>query len=291
MGHTGPSQPVTALMATEPTYGLIRSAAKPPPEELADLHWQNGITYEPEGCLSGITQDPCAPTDVDYLTGPSPVDWVPYGLTYALNCTTFSYRAERVARTNRGLRMDQERQLGFELWTGSLASLSTLPDASPWPNTWLADSADTAYQLLSGAALSPADALACLEGYLGSHNGGQEGMIHMSPHAFTYFAKDNMLKEVDGIWRTNLGHVVVASPGYPGTGPDGTVGDNNVWVYATDMVRVWLGPIQDEDPQDSTDREQNNMQTLSWRVGLAEWERCRHAAAQLAIPYCEGETT
>lgn len=311
MGHTGPSQVVSAPMAAQPIYGLRRSAAKPSRDELlgpsgmadattpgtgpasrARPYWTNGITYEPEGCQKGQTLDPCDPATTTYPDHPAVVEWFPYGLQVTEKCSTFSYRDDRIARINRLMEMDTERQLGHELWTGAVAETHDLTaPGAPWPNTWLAD--PSSVEELSAGALTPEDALGCLESYLNSHNGGQQGMIHATPHAAVHWFKSYLVMRdpADGLLKTPLGTIVVVSPGYPGTDPEGATGTGNVWAYATDMVRVWLDAVEPYDLEHTIDRAQNTVQTQADRMGLAEWQRCRHAGVQINITPCIGEVS
>jgi hypothetical protein len=285
MARTGPSQVVSTPMAAAPLNGLIKSSIKPPPDELAEGHWRNGIMYEPEGCQYGQTLETCEPASTVYPPHPAIAEWVPYGIQVTERCSTFSYREERIARVERLMNMDTERQLGREFWSGEVAQ------SASWPNTWLNNVADVV-ELTSGA-ITPEDALGCLENYLQSHNGGQQGMIHATAHTAVHWFKSYLVMKdpADGLLKTPLGTIVVVSPSYPGTDPSGVTGNGNVWSYCTDLVRVWLSKPESYDLEHTIDRANNTVQTQSDRHGLAEFQKCRHAGVQININPCTGESS
>lgn len=283
MGFTGGGQVVQAPRAKAPTQGLLASAASPEPQDLVDGHWKNGIAYQPRGCAQGQSIDVCdISTELGRTTNPNAVEWLPYGLIARYVCTTFSYREDREEIVRDLLIMDTERQIAAELWTGDLSN------ASGSPNTWLADSHNVVE--LTASAVGLVHGLACLDNYLLRHNGGQQGMIHCTGQVFDHWASFRLFRWVGNTVLSPLGNLVVASPGYPGTDPSGAIDDNNVWAYATDMVRVWLDDqIEVIDPIIGTNRQDNDIESTATRVGLAEWENCRHAGVQLAITLCGDE--
>lgn len=282
----GPRTPVNPPMAGAPRFGLLASASPAPRDEGA--RWTTGIAYEPEGCVEGATLDPCEPTNISASTKPGIVEWEPYILTVTEECSVFSSREERAERVRRLLTMDTERQLGAELWDGGIGSTALLSDGStPWPNTWLANVADVDILSESGP-VGLVHGLACLEQYLASNNGGQQGMIHATAQTLTHWASFSLLRREGNRILTFLDTVVVVSPGYSGNNPDGAIGDDNVWAYATDMVTVRLTPIDVPAEDEFTiDRENNTIGVTAARMALAEWERCRHAGVRLAMDLCD----
>lgn len=278
--------PVTAPLAAPPKFGLLASI---PPENSGDQRWftpDSVVAYSPEGCNEGQTLDPCDPADLTDDARPNVVEWHPYILQASERCSTVSGVEENQARVTRLLQMDTERQLGLELWDGNVADAATLPvSGDPWPNTWLANVADVDI-LTEDGPVGLVHGLACLEQYLAQNNGGQQGAIHATAQVVTHWESFRLLRREGNKILTFKDTLVIPSPGYTGTDPNGNVGDNNIWAYATDMPRIWLGPIKSFDLEGSVDRLQNTAVFRAFRPALVEWQRCRHAGVRLAVQQC-----
>lgn len=287
-------QNVAAIPANAPNNGLLATS----PYVIRDTSPQEwmagGITYRPEGCQEGTPEIPCVDdADNDFSTTPSTppdsVSWKPFDLTVSEPCTTFGNATaggevdpDLRARAERLLSMDTERQIGDELWTGTLAQRAIVGDAD-FPNIWLADVANVDILTESGP-VTLTHGLACLQEYLNTHNGGQPGMIHTTAQVATHWESFRLLRREGNKLLTLQDNLVVTSPGYTGSSPDGTVGSNNIWAYATDMVRIYLGPIRTNLVMD---RLQNDLEVKAQRPAIAEWQRCRHAGVRLAVEACD----
>lgn len=129
--------------------------------------------------------------------------------------------------------------------------------------------------------------LACLEQYLASNNGGQQGMIHATPQVVTHWASFRLLRREGNRILTFHDTIIVPSPGYSGNNPNGSIADDDVWAYATDMITVRLGEVQTFDLEDTVDRDNNTIQTIAQRRALADWQRCRHGGIRLAVDLCD----
>lgn len=282
MATTGP-ETISAPLAQAPRYGLLASI--PPMSTRLPL---DGITYVPEGCAEGQTRNPCDVADRNVPARREAVEWRPYTISVFDKCSTFSgfTEAEYDARIIRLLNMDTERQLGRELWTGELASLADDQLGNPWPNTWLADVTNVDILSESGP-VGFVHALACLEQYAAENNGGQQAVIHATVQTIVHWEAFNLLRREGNKILTFQDNLVIQSPGYPGTSPDGAVGDNNIWAYVTDMPRIHLGPIQSYSYKDQVDRENNEVVYEASRLAVVEWERCRHAGVRLAMSVCD----
>lgn len=287
--------PVPAPPAEAPRFGLLASV-DPNPDNSA-FRWQTGITYAPEGCSDGeVLTDLCDPADLASQTKPDTVTWYPYTLKVEETCTVASSAsndeaiAETRARVERLLNQSTETLIGSELWSGAYAQSGTIPGtATDLPNVWLADVANVDILTESGP-VGFVHALACLEQYLADNNGGKQGMIHATPQIVTHWESFRLLRREGNRILTFKDTIVVPSPGYAGTSPDGTIGDNNIWAYATDKIRIWL----ERDPRitafpsiSSIDRLQNTTTIVAQRLALAEWERCRHAGVRIAASVCD----
>lgn len=271
--------------------GLIVSANRP----TAPDRWENGITYEPE-CV-GDDPDPHAIEcggETFGTTGQDPsavVEWDAYGLHKTYRCSTLAARGKDWrALALRRLQRASDRMLGRELWRGTKAR------AESYPNRFLAS--NDSDEVTDGAT-SPTDALACLQQALG----GEVGMIHAPIQVVTHWSALNLL-ERDGLTlRTQMGHFVVGSEGYDGSGPDaegagqGTpvaVAEGSMWAYATGIVDVRLGEIlvignplgTPEQVDRSGSGTSNRGLVVAHRAALASWDLCRHYAAELDMSLC-----
>lgn len=273
---------IEAPLAASPRFGLLASI---PTENVPEAVWGKGIEYAPEGCVTGTIFDPCdAPARTD-PTKAENVAWQPYVLEISEKCSTFSGEVDE-GRVLRLLNMDTERQLGRELWEGNLAQVAVDADGNPWPNTWLANVADV--DILSESGAVPlVDGLACLEEYLVENNGGQQGVIHATAQTIVHWESFRLLRKINGTTYTMQDNIVIASPGYSGTDPNGNIGDSNVWAYATDMPRVYLGAVKTYSLEDSTDWENNTITLVAQRRALVEWQKCRHAGVRLDLELCD----
>lgn len=282
--------PVGAPPAAVPKFGLLASI---PAETNSDGRWMapdGVVAYSPEGCNEGRTLDPCSPADATNDTDndhPDIVEWHPYILEVAERCSALGGLDEGRARVTRLLQMDTERQLGLELWDGNVADAATMPvSGDPWPNTWLADVANVDILTESGP-VGLVHGLACLEQYLAENNGGQQGAIHATAQVVTHWESFRLLRREGNRVLTMQDTLVIASPGYTGTDPNGNIADNNVWAYATDLPRIFLGPIKAFDLQGSFNYTDNTGVFRAYRPALVEWARCRHAGVRLAVSRCD----
>jgi hypothetical protein len=278
---TQPLAPIVPPPAEAPVNGLLVSARKP--VDAPGIRWQLGFSYEPEGCVDGTTFDPCdAAPAIVVPTNPSTVEWQPVALSASYRCSTWDYRAKDwQAVVLRRLEADQERQLGFELWTGTLAQ------AKGFPNKRLAGGAIVDILTESGP-VGLVHGLACLEEYLNTRNGGQRGMIHATAQVASHWSSFGMLLRENDRLRTYQGTEVVTSPGYPGTNPNGGIADDDVWAYATDMVDVRLAEVQYIGLENGAqvNRETNEITVRAQRDAAASWQGCRLGGVRLAVIRC-----
>lgn len=285
--------PVPAPPAAPPVIGLLASLT---PFNDPNVRWQNPdavISYLPEGCnQDGAPTDLCEVladvNDLTYSSLPGFVEWRPYSLNVTEVCSTYGseLRENEVARVKRLMLADTERQLGAELWDGALAQAADLPGGDPYPNTWLANVADVDILTESGA-VTLSHGMACLDSYLAHNNSGQQGAIHATVQALNHWVTLRIAEFINGKWYSPGGNLIIASPGYSGTDPNGNVGTDNVWAYATDMPRIFLDKPTVAPIMSSIDRVNNTMYAKGQRLALAEWQRCRHGGVRLALTVCD----
>jgi len=275
----GPKTVVPSPPAQPPNYGLLKSV-----EPISDpnLRWANGILYSPETCGDGGAAAPC---DVGTLTideRSTSVDVEPFWVWHGDVCSAFGFGEQDFkGRARRALEAVQSYQIERELWTGELA------DAQGWTtNPRLADLSGD--DLTEGSSVGLTHGMACLEQYLASVYWGRPGMIHATPQVVTHWMGLDLIRHEGDKLVTAMGTVVVPGAGYQGTNPSGTIGDNNIWAYATGMVSVRLGEIAvwPDDFDQALDREDNTIRFFAARPTTVEWDGCALAGVQLAVTQC-----
>lgn len=150
---------------------------------------------------------------------------------------------DRIARLTRQIEAGSQKAIEQELWDGAIRK------GESHDNLALSDAAATI--LGSGTAYAPKRALAILEqGIAEASQFGEQGIIHMTRDVAALLSSNsNMLfhnKGKDHL-QTFGGTPVVVGNGYSGTGPDGATGAtasiSNKWIYATGLVRTYVGNV------------------------------------------------
>lgn len=272
--------------AKRPRAGLLVSVGQSNEPETV---WRRGIKYESACAAPGssvLHHGPCSPEEIPEGARTGTVSWRPYLLWADYVCTTTPDLAEARAKARQELEAVASFQMERELWTGTYAQAQIDGGDADFPNRWLADkSADE----LTTAAVTPLQALACLTQYLSEVNGGQEGVIHATPQTVVNWTNENLLyrvgREIRTIARDDL---VIPGSGYDGSGPDGTAAqDGAVWAYATDPIQLYLGEVFETGGDTvGIDRTNNKLVARAVQLGMATWEGCRLAAAQIDIDVC-----
>lgn len=264
-----------------PRYGIDAAAATPPTGE--GDRWLGGIRYEPAACFDpGRTPlDLCDPGSKDASANADQVDYRPFAIYGIDECSAVDRGRNREALARQNLEGTRSFQIARELWAGALA------DAKSYPNRWFTDgTADT----VSSSAMTPAEALGCLEDALGDCLGGARGMIHATRKTVTAWAEANLVQiSGPGIITTIFDTIVVPDAGYPGTGPDGEpVVDGSVWAYGTSLVTVRRSPVQvlGANEAERMTRSVNTITTIVEQVVAATWDGCCLLAVELDLPIC-----
>lgn len=273
-------QVVEAPPATGPLYGLVIGAPeiKDTPPEV----WGAGWTFAPEGCgNSGRVALNCAGSSVGARTpptNPANVEGDPFLLWAADRCSTFGFAArDYQGRASRALAASESWQIANELWTGTLAQGSPALG-----NRWLTDSAS---DTLTNGPASALDAFADLVGALGWLGKGRVGMVHVTPQILVHLQDHAAVYRDGNIWRSPMGHRVIADDGYDGSGPGGTPATTSQWAYATSTIRTARGPVEFPGTFDEmVDREINSVAIYAQRLARYEWDECVHLAAEINVP-------
>jgi len=276
---------VTPQYATAVTSAnLLASAITPTKPE----HWQAGIAWRSELCPSYALFDPCG-------DGPAVPDDNSSGLVYYRpvafrvedSCITRNVGFE-IARVRRMAEAVTSAAMAHELWTG------TATQAEPYdvPDGFGGTTADVTNAYLSGptaevisdAVADPMEALGLLEERARQAAGGQNVFLHVPNRITTQLGAQ--LRRVGNLIYTQTDAVVVADPGYDGSGP--ASGDDTppgVWCYATGPVAAYVDPLTSIDAPDVTvDRRTNRRQVWAERMFAATFDPCCHFAIEINAP-------
>ncbi len=267
--------------------------------------WMNGVNVEPEACSVSLDLD-TATADFPYWwscpsgttnpvtalsglggvkaigDGPDAVHAEPYTAWVGFQCRPVggsdARNVEVDARIRRKLLACLPAIVEHELWTGQIADLM---DAD---TPYLADQA-TADDV--GGYYGFVTALAEIEQALADCSCSGRHMIHAQRRVVTAWRMHNLvsLAPTRDHLLTELGTIVVAGAGYPGTGPLGTDPSySNSWAYGTGMVRVFVGPIDVNTTDLSTvDRSTNLAELRAETSALAIFSPCCHVAAHVNL--------
>lgn len=262
-----------------PLLSLRSSSPSPPPG--LDEHWVDGVVWTSRGCAVGRVFEACTSTAygadaANDMANQGRKEYQPFVIDASDRCSSFGWQKhDFIQRATEKLESVTDFQLEKEFWGGAL-----IPG-----NIKLAEGSAT---VLTAAAYTPINALACLENALGGAAGGGQGMIHASRQLVTTWVQSFDLERQGNTLYTKLGTIVVPGVGYPGTGPAGQATGVTQWAYATGLVTVLVSPIvvQPDNLGQALDRVANTITYRAQRFAAAVYDGCRHFAAQVALPYC-----
>jgi hypothetical protein len=291
-----------AIPAQPPAHGLLASA-----NEATDLpaepsvpgqdRWGLGFTVQPENCTQAVPWDPdCGvwPTSggdnvldqktakEDAPTNQESYDVSPVVLVTSYACETKGFLSiDYSGRARRQLEASTSKAMEYELWTGDLKATN--------PNLQTG-----ATVLESGAAVTPADALALLSQALSNCGAGGRGTIH----APTVFA-ERLLSVAPGAVKeagnklvsVNRGDTIVSGSGYPGTGPAGIAPPaGHTYVYATGPVNYRLGPplVYPETFREAMNKTTNTIEYYAEREVAMNFDPCCHFVILVDIRESDG---
>lgn len=245
--------------------------------------WERGFQYQPEMvCGGGGVTDPCN-TDMDPPPEqPDSVEAEAFVVWTGDRCSSFGWKGhDFVGRVTRGLLAVESFYIAQELWTGTQAG------ASGWPNPVLASAAS---DVLTNGAVSPAQALACLEQGVAAAGKGQRGAIHCTPQLGLLWSElGSTLRTADGLIMTYRGTVIIPDAGYDGSGPSGAdATDGHQWAYGTLLPQVRRGAVHYTPASyaEALSRSVNTITWLAWRAAAATFPACVHVAAEVDVPLC-----
>jgi hypothetical protein len=283
--------PVSGYQAAPIKAANLLASAAPQPEG-ENVHWQEGFVWRSELCPEFEVLDPCeSPTTygTDDMTRGGLVYHVPAGYRVRDYATTLnvSYDLDRVTRQAEAV---VSSVAAGELWTGAVTAanpyalppntvvLNPSPSAGEYTNPYLAASTSTTIT----AVTDPMEALGLLEEKARQQIGGMQCFLHVPTRIATQLGAQ--LRRVGNLLYTQTDAIVVADPGYPGTGPDGTDPTSpGTWCYATGPVTLRLGNVvATEEPVSATINRQTNIREV-WadRMFAATFDPCCHFAIMI----------
>lgn len=272
---------VAGVPAAPPTYGLVASAVRPDPAALP--RWEQGLAWTPERCATAYQLAPwCAePVTQDYdIPRAGSAYYRPVDLRIADECSTLGGPVDE-ERVRRVADAQTPFAVARELWTGA----ATVADPHPLDDGTEASNAHLASPAADVVGIGGADPLVGfgrLEQAALEATHGQPVMLHVPVMLLGRLA--DVFRPVGQQLITHAGNVLVADPGYPGTGPAGQAVAATAWMYATPPVTVLLSPWQlDLDEHSRVDRATNTRTTWASRVFAATFDPCAHLATEITI--------
>lgn len=290
-----------AELAVDNRPGLIRSAnvVTQGSDVEGGTRWITGFTFDADPCGGSHIIDPCQlgsgadPADTTTCIAVGPIQ--PYIVAATEKHSTFDNRPQYYRdRALRKLLGSQSKGIEAEFWAGTKATART------WSNNQYLANPTGLTILQSGAALGIIDGLAALEQAIADGSTWERGAIHATPRLVTHWISQQLVHAIPnprgGTLLTEMGTVVIAGSGYPGTGPGGAGGVNLnhlQWAYATPLPQVRLGEITyNETDTDlvAVDRSTNDRTVRAQRFAAVTFAPCFRAAAlvnmtsALAVP-------
>lgn len=256
---------VEAIPGTPSPYGLLSAATILEP---SDPHELNGIEWEPLSCAAALTTDYCSddpefdPTKT-FVDGGGTRTAAPVTVYYGRKCSPLGQDfSEASTYARAGLAIGEPAALEGWFQTNVLAVEAT--DLTP-----------------AGGAVTPAQALGILEGFLGLEYGGV-GVVHVPLSLASVFGAANVLLDKGTRRETWPGNLVALGAGYEvNSGPEAAPADT-FWVYITGPVVVRRAGADTPagGDRDALDVSLNDRYVLAERTSVISYE-CVVGAVQV----------
>jgi hypothetical protein len=253
-----------------------------PPAETENRHWQEGMAWRSELCPQFEVVDPCELLTSDSTDSTDGIVYHhPVGYRVRDYCTTLNvaFDLERVRRRAEAVASFAAAR---ELWAGTATQANPYdsPVGSGQVNGYLAS---TDAVTITTSVSDPMEALGLLEERARQAMGGQQCFLHVPTRIATQLGAQ--IRRVGNLLYTQTDAVIVADPGYLGTGPGETDPTApGVWCYATGPVTLRFGDIAvTEEPVSATiNRRTNRREVWADRMFAATFDPCVHFACQIA---------
>jgi hypothetical protein len=264
--------------------------------EETDPHWRNGVIWEANCGLGGITCNQC---DEDFTVVPKADNIevqqrgaTPFTPFAEVDCPPVGYSPEEQAqRALAALARIESYQVERTFWTGStcasgivyphLAADAEVFDSGSYflGNVLL----QTAASVVTGATLDVVEAFGRLEGALARCANGA-GILHITPEVADEAAAWSLIAPRNGQMRTALGNLVAVGAGYTGSSPAGVLTDGVHWAYATSPVFAYRSPSERVGTTiaETLDRDVNTVKTIAERTYVLGFDCC-HIAVPISL--------
>lgn len=228
--------------------------------------WEAGTIWRPEGY--GIVDGwvPCIGAEKTPSPTTPNVTQMPVVFYADDQCSTWgnapgdrNYNfTERKRRARANLLRHESNEIARELWTGGFAAMEG------WDNLSLSQSCE---RLLPIGTASPLiQGLGTLQANLADALGdGQTGLIHATRETVTAWWAAGALfwhvangapggppgaGVVPNVTYDIYGNTIIASGGYDGSAPDGSIAEGQPWAYASGPIRAQLGALKYVSPEE-----------------------------------------
>ena len=272
-------------------YGLLSVAE---PADDTDLHWRNGVQFEPAHCGPALNMASVCVTggaEKDPLDDAVPIRGADPFTVYAwLDCSPIGWTPQQWRdMTVEALRNNEPAAVEAVFWTGAVAGATIYPHlaadtAVNETGVGPAVNLQTAASVIVTGAVDIVEAVGALEGAMAGCYGGTP-TLHMTRETAAHADQYGLLRRQGAQLTTLLGSKVAAGLGYPGTAPDGTdPADGVAWMYATGAVKYWRSPVETtgRSPAEWIGRATNDQVLIAERTYVIGWDCC-HFAIPVAL--------
>lgn len=257
--------------------------------------YTEGIEWLPDwngdGHISAIsaTTGSLAAAAASIATIPSKLRSEPFTVWAGETASTLgAFERDYLGRVKRKLANTESYQAALEFWDGAIA-LAEAHERVPL-------TAITSDRLTAvGSPVAIGAAFAAIEAGLADELDGQVGMLHCTPQVLSLAYQNECVLNAgtagQPLWKTPMGHTVVADAGYSGNGP-GAGGENDAdgtsqWIMGTDIVRGWLGKMSlnpsEIESVAAISRADNDVTIIARRPCILEWNLNVHVTAEVNI--------
>ncbi len=300
---------VNPPLFTPSPFGLLSVVDFPTPE---DVHWQNGIIYQPECSSPQSTYDECiaitgsggAPPPPPYLTNSvvvTPRVATPFTVEMEFDCSAVGWASEAKRIEESAFASNENWQAERTFWNGvaanqtvvfpHLAANATVNDSTLLGTAGGVVQVQSAAVVVSGSGGSGGQAnigevLGLIEEGIGNCYNGV-GIIHVPAKVLETMAANGLVVRNGARLYTPNGNKIAAGNGYPGTAPNGSAAPpGSSWIYGTGNVFCYRSePFTTED-RDAFDRAKNTKRMQTRRTYVIGWDCCHFAGlvSGLGVP-------
>lgn len=258
----------------------------------ADVHWMNGVTFEPLCGTVNAVANPClSPVVSGGTTKVETSDRTirgadPFTIYERIDCGVVGNYDRVEQDTLTMLERGAQRKVEETFWTGSVQGATGLIRPHLAANTEIIDGSEmmqTSATVITGVALDVVEGIGRLEDTFADCYDGV-GVIHASQVIVEAMAAQGLLLVVPNgpngrpALRTYNGNWVVAGAGYPGTSPAGAVTAGGHWVYMTGSVFYFRSaPKSISRPSEAVVRSINDLVYIAEQTYVVAWDCCHLA--------------